>query len=134
MDTGRQNTKSKDSTESAESYTMRQATKILNVNAQRLRRYCRKGLVSGVRQPRLGQEYVFTVTQMDALRRAHFMTLAGFTVKDIRKYNRLAHDDSAHSVQERRSLLGTHKRQVWQQLEDLQQTIDFLERLDDELR
>ena len=114
-------------------FTMRQATKILGAPAQRLRRYCRQGLIAGSRAPLLGREYTFTATQIEALRRAHFLTLAGFTVSEIRRFMFLSRHNTAKSAQERRGLLGTHKRQVWRQIEDLQQVIDFLERLEDEI-
>lgn len=130
MDSANEST-SKPKVRIASSYTMREVTKILGVPAQRLRRYCRKGLIPGVRHPRFGQEYVFTVPQIDALRRAHFLSQAGFTIDEMRQYNSLGDDEE--SIRLRRALIGTHKRQVWQLVEDLQATIDFLERMEDEL-
>ena len=117
----------------AETYTMRQASKILGVPSYRLRRYCRQGLVPGARVTKLGHEHTFTNDQMNALKRAHFLTLAGFTAKDARKFVGLMASNEKSAAQEARALLNTHIRQVWQQVEELQRTIDFLEQVDDEI-
>lgn len=114
--------------EEQDTFTMRQASQILGVSSQRLRRYCNRGLVPGVRQPVLGKSRTFTAEQMNSLRLAHFLTVAGCRVEDIRKYLWLAREDTKQARKEQLSILNTHKRQVWQELEDLQATIDFLER------
>lgn len=108
--------------------TMRQASKLLGVKSQTLRRCCNRGFVPGLRHTLPGQARTFTPEQVDWLKQAHFLTKAGFTAKDLRKYIQLSCDDNAESQRERKAMLSTHKRQVWQELEDLQSTIDFIER------
>lgn len=108
--------------------TMRQASKLLGIKSQTLRRYCNRGFVPGLRHTLPGQTRTFTPGQLDYLRLAHFLTKAGFTTKDLRKYIQLSRDDTITSRQERKAMLSTHKRQVWQELEELQSTIDFIER------
>lgn len=107
---------------------MGEISKRLGVSPQRLRRYCDAGLVPGLRPVRFGHHRALTSEQVDYLRLAVFLSRAGFTLKDLQKYVGLTQDSGADSVQERLAMLRTHKRQVWQELEDLQATIDFLER------
>lgn len=103
-------------------------SKQLGTEPQRLRRYCNANLVPGLRPVALGRHRAFTPEQVDYLRMAIFLSRAGFTTKDLRKYVRLTQDSRPEATEERLAMLKTHKRQVWQELEDLQATIDFLER------
>lgn len=113
--------------------TMRQASRILGIKSQNLRRYCNRGFVPGLRHSHMGQPRTFTPEQLNYLRLAHFLTQAGFVAKDLRKYVGLMQDQDEAAREERRAMLLTHKRQVWQRIEDLQETIDFLERQEEAL-
>lgn len=108
--------------------TMREVSERLGVKSQVLRRYCNRGFVPGMMRVLPGQPRVFTEEQISYLRSALFLTRAGFTTKDLRKYIMLLRRGGAEADVERKAMLATHKRQVWQELEDLQETIDFIER------
>lgn len=108
--------------------TMREVSERLGVKSQVLRRYCNRGFVPGMIRVLPGRPRVFTEEQVDYLRLALFLTRAGFTTKDLRKYIALLRKGGTESDAERKAMLITHKRQVWQELEDLQKTIDFIER------
>lgn len=107
---------------------MREVSERLGVKSQVLRRYCNRGFVPGMIRVLPGRPRVFTEGQVDYLRLALFLTRAGFTTKDLRKYVALLRKGGAEADAERKAMLTTHKRQVWQELEDLQKTIDFIER------
>lgn len=108
--------------------TMREASERLGVKSRVLRKYCNLGFVPGLTHCLPGQKRTFTDEQIDYLRQADFLTRAGFTAKDLRKYLMLSRKKGEVASKERKAMLMTHKRQVWQELEDLQRTIDFLER------
>lgn len=113
---------------SDEMLKMADVSKTLGVPSYKLRRYCNANIVPGLRPARFGKHRTFTPEQVDYLRQAVFLNRAGFTTKDLRKYIKLAQVTGEKARQERMAMLKTHKRQVWQELEDLQATIDFLER------
>ena len=52
---------------------------------------------------------------------------AGFKPADLKRYARLFRQ-GAETLPERKALLETQKRQLWQELEERQQSIDYLER------
>lgn len=113
--------------------TMRQVSQQLGVGSRVLRRYCRDGAVTGVVQI-VKRNRVFTPEQVDQLRTAVWLSRAGFSKQDLRKYVLLGRSKSAEATKERLEMLRTHKRQVWQELEDLQTAIDVLERQEELLR
>lgn len=63
-----------------------------------------------------------------------YLSRMGFTTKDLRHYIALCREDTKVAQAERVAMLRTHKRQAWQELEDLQATIDFLEREEEAIR
>lgn len=107
---------------------MSDVSKMLGVSARRLRKYCSRDIVPGMKLVRFGERRTFTPEQVDYLRQAVLLSRAGFSAKDLRKYVKLMQSNSAKARTERMAMLRTHKRQVWQELEDLQAAIDFLER------
>lgn len=114
--------------EQDEMLTMRQVSELLGVKSQVLRRYCNRGFVPGAVRIRPGRRRMFTKEQVDYLGLALFLTRAGFTTKDLRKYVAFSRDGGAVADRERKAMLATHKRQIWQELKNLQETIDFIER------
>lgn len=111
-----------------EQLTMREVSRRLGVSSQQLRRYCNSGFVPGMRAMMTGKHRSFTPEQVDWLKQAIYLKRAGFTTRDLRKYVQLCQQMTADAMKERMAMIRTHKRQVWQELEELQETIDFLER------
>lgn len=111
-------------------YTMREVSKMLGVPAYALRRYCNSSLLPGWRHS-LGERRVFTTEQVDRLGLIAGLYRAGFSTAEVKKYLNFLQDDEVEARAVCRELLLTHKRQVWQELEELQKTIDFLERQED---
>lgn len=116
-----------------ETLTAAQISKELGVNVYKIRRFCNKGLVPGYKYT-MRRHKTFTPEQVNWLRILVFLGRAGFSVSDMRKYVRLAQTETRAAELERLEMLRTHKRQVWQELEDLQATIDFLERQEELIR
>lgn len=108
-------------------------SKILGVSSRKLRRYCNANVVPGLRPVRFGKHRTFTTEQVDWLRQAVYLSRAGFSTKDLRKYVKLMQARSKAADLERREMLRTHKRQAWQQLEDLRATIGYIERQEEML-
>lgn len=108
-------------------FTIAQVCQELGVSRDKIRRFCNSGLVPGYKYT-IRRHRSFTADQVDWLRILVFLSRAGFSTKDLRKYVRLAQAEGSAAKAERMNMLRTHKRQVWQELEVLQATIDFLER------
>lgn len=111
---------------SSETITMKQAAERLGVTTQTIRRCCNYGLVYGLRRTRSGRR-IFTPAQVDELSLAIRLRSCGLSLAETKKYLRLARL-GASTAPARKLLLQTKKRQLWLQLSDLQQNIDFIER------
>lgn len=99
---------------------------MLDVSRGVLLRFCNSGLVPGIRRNRLGHR-TFEEWQVNHIRTLLGLRQAGFNKADLKYYVRLLRQGD-QTLPERKALFETQKRQLWQQLEDLQQGIDFLER------
>lgn len=89
-------------------------------------------------------DYVLAAEQLDLLAMVNGLYNSGFTTTDIKKYLRIWQSitgagtasavpastvpASGNSAEECVAMLRTQKRQLWQQLENIQAGIDFLER------
>lgn len=113
-------------------YSMREVSKLLDTPAYTLRRYCNSSLLPGWRHS-VGVRRSFTTEQVERLRTIAGLHKAGLTTKEVRQYLDRYQDVDMEARRYCREILATHKRQVWQELEELQKTIDFLERQEDQL-
>lgn len=107
-------------------YTMHQASTKLNTPAYFIRRICRRGLVPHLKHTRAGR-VVFTSDQIDWLRTLLGLKNAGMEISELKKYMRLCRAGK-ETIAERKAMLETQKRQLWQELEDIQAGINFIER------
>lgn len=107
-------------------YTINEASEKLQIPPSTLRYFCNSGLVPAVRRNRL-RHRVLAEWQLDHIRTLLGLRQAGFSNAELKRYTRLVRQGQ-QTLPERKALMETQKRQLWQQLEDLQQGINFLER------
>ncbi len=107
-------------------YTIQDASAVLGISGQVLRRLCNSGLIPNVRRNGHGFR-VLEDWQIDYARTILGLRQAGMGQAELKKYTRLFRQGK-ETLAERKALLETQKRQLWQELEDRQQGIDFLER------
>lgn len=104
----------------AKTYTIRQASELLGVKTGTLRSYCNRGLIPGLKRSHTGYR-IFSADQLDQLRNIANLYRCKFSTSEIK---RLLRNDHSTKLQ----ILGTKKQQLWQELNEIRQNIDFLER------
>ncbi len=109
-----------------DSYTIKDASLQLGVSVYALRRLCNSGLIPNVRRNSHGFR-VLEDWQIDYARTILGLRQSGMSQAELKKYTRLFRQGK-ETLAERKAMLETQKRQLWQELEDRQQGIDFLER------
>lgn len=112
-----------------EMMTVKQVAEELGVSAKVVRGYCSRGLVPGVRRTK-GYHRILEKWQVEWIRTLTGLKLIGMDRKEMLKYMSLCRQGEA-TLSERKEMLETKKRQLWQQIEDLQAGIDFVERKED---
>ncbi len=106
--------------------SMKRAGEALGIRTHTVRRYCNQGLVPHVRRGRNGYR-MLEDWQIEWLKTLVFLERCGFNKKELKKYVSLCRKGGA-TLGERKEMLATKKRQMWQKIEDLQENIDFVER------
>lgn len=112
--------------EEPEYYTTKQVGKELQISTYAIRRLCNNGLVPHVKRARNGYR-IFTPEQITWLRTLIHLRESGMSTAELKKYVALCRSGKS-SILERKAILETKKRQLWQELEDIQSNIDFIER------
>lgn len=107
-------------------YTIKEVAGRLGVSPYVVRRLCNTGLVPQVRRAQ-NRYRVLTEEQVDYARVLLGLRQAGLSNAELRKYTGLYRRGEGTLV-ERKAMMETQKRQLWQELEDKRQGIDFLER------
>lgn len=108
-----------------ELYTLKQVRQKINIPTYTLRKFCDKGLIRGVR--RRGGYRVFNEEQIEQARTLNRLIQCGMSWNDLRTYMELERAGD-QTVAQRKAMLETKKRQLWQEIEDKQACIDFIER------
>ncbi len=106
--------------------TVKQAAAELGLPLRMVRSFCDRGFVPGVRRIN-GYRRVLEAWQLDWIRTLVGLRRIGMSSKEIRKYMGLCRQGKI-TLSERKEMLETKKRQLWQQIEELQSGIDFVER------
>lgn len=109
-----------------EIFTIKQAGREVGIPAHTVKFYCNKGLIPNVRRARNGYR-MLEKWQVEWLRTLVFLRRCGMATADIKKYVGLCRQ-GVQTIPERKAMLETKKRQIWQQIEELQENIDFIER------
>lgn len=121
--------------ENAEFFTVKQTAARLKTSPGTIRHYYRIGLLPNAKRAKNGYR-ILTPEQLAQTRNLIFLKRCGLTNREVRRYINLERQGSG-TIPERKALLATKKRQLWQQLKDIQENIDFIERqtevLDQEL-
>lgn len=119
-----QNTTSKGA--ETEFFTVKQAAARLKTSPGTIRHYYRIGLLPNAKRAKNGYR-ILTPEQLAQTRNLIFLKRCGLTNREVRRYINLERQGN-DTIPERKALLATKKRQLWQQLEDIQENIDFIER------
>lgn len=107
-------------------YTTTEVAERLGVTARKVKYYCGQGLVPGIRRTASGRREL-TEEQVNFLSTLIWLRRCGFSMGKVRKFAALQREGDA--TKERRvAILKTLKQQVWQDYEELQTQVDFLER------
>lgn len=107
-------------------YTLREVSQELGIPTHNLRRFCDKGLIRGVRRKRGGYR-ILNESQVERAQMLENLRRIGFSYNDMKRFVRLEGKGDA-TILERKAMLETKRRQLWQQVEELQDGIDFVER------
>lgn len=109
-----------------EAFTLKQAGQKLGVSAGEVRKICKAGLIRGIRRKRNGYR-VLDEDQVALLGTLVRLKQAGLVMGELKKYAELQRR-GGETAQERKGMLETQKRQLWLQLQSMQEGIDFIER------
>lgn len=107
-------------------YTIQQASAEIGVSPSALRRLCNSGLIPRVRRNKRGFR-VLAPWQLNLAVLLLRLRQVGFNRTELKRFARLTEQGEA-TLTERKAILETQKRQLWQELEDRQHEIDLLER------
>lgn len=107
-------------------YTIKQAATKLKTTPGAIRYYYRVGLIPNVKRAKNGYRLLGT-DQLTQIRTLVFLKRCGLNNREVRRYINLERQGSS-TIPARQALLETKKRQIWQQIKDCQENIDFIER------
>lgn len=112
-------------------HTLKEASSISGVPIRTLRRLCVTGLIPRVKRNRSGYR-VLTEEQINLAQALFKMKSSGFKAREIRHFSQLYREGN-RTKEERKAILVTRKRQLWQEIEARQAAIDFIERQEEYL-
>lgn len=98
----------------------------LGIPVYTVRRLCNAGLVVGIRRNRNGYR-VLNEEQVNELGMFVKLLRAELTMGELKKYARLQRQ-GGKTLQERKGMLETQRRQLWLKIQELQEGIGFIER------
>lgn len=104
----------------------------MDVPTHTLRRLCNSGLIPHIKRNRYGHR-VLAEWQLDLAKILVEMRKCGFRNNELRRYARYYRQGDATKA-DRCAMLTTRKRQLWQEIVERQQAIDFIERQEELLQ
>jgi DNA-binding transcriptional MerR regulator len=107
-------------------YTMKQASEYADVSTPTVRYYCKLGLIPNIKYTRAGYR-TFSQEQLNWLKTLVFLRRCGFGIADMKHYKYLS-EKGDFTITERKAMLETKRRQLWQIIEEAQENINFIER------
>lgn len=107
-------------------YTIKQAATKLKTTPGAIRYYYRVGLIPNVKRAKNGYR-LLDADQLTQIKTLVFLKRCGLDNREVRRYISLERQGSS-TIPARQALLETKKRQIWQQIKDCQENIDFIER------
>lgn len=112
--------------QSSTNCTAYQLSQEFHVPSRTIRSLCSRGLVPGVRRTLTGR-LTFTADQADWIKTLLRLQAIGFDGSELKRYAELTRRGN-ETIPERKALLETKKRQIWQAIEAAERNIDFIER------
>lgn len=110
----------------AKTYTTMEICKQLDAPRHIVNSLCNRGLIPHLKRNHFGRR-IFSQEQVELIAILVKMRQAGFTSAELRQYSRLARQGSSTAA-DRLAILTTRKHQLWQEIKERQQAIDFIER------
>lgn len=111
-------------------YTLKEISETLGVPKYTVSRLCNSGLIPHVRRDKGVR--ILTLEQFDLLAILLQMKQHGFSSSELRQYSRL-YRQGGSTADQRLAILTTRKHQLWREIKQRQEAIDFIER-QEELR
>ncbi len=106
------------------SYTIGQVSDVLGIPSSTVRYYEAKGLLPSIRRTEGGIR-VFTEEDLDWIRLIGHLKLSGMTLSEIREFTNL-YQQGDKTIEDRRALVHRRRDEIKRQLEDLNNTLDFI--------
>lgn len=110
----------------SKTYTTTEICNQLGVSRHVITRLCNRGLIPHIKYNRL-RRHTFNQEQFDLIAILIKMRAAGFTPAELRQYSRLYRQGET-TAEERLAIFATRKHQLWQEIKERQEAIDFIER------
>lgn len=109
--------------------TIRQISRELGIPKDKIRYYCKRGLVPNVKRSKAGYR-VLNDWQMSWVSTLYHLECAGLKLNGLKQYAKLCRQGKA-TIRERRALIATARHQLSQQMSDLNQSLNFLSQRDE---
>ncbi len=107
-----------------ENYTIGEVCNILGAPKPFVRKLINHGAVTGVKRQR-NHYRILNPKQLELVRTLYFLNRSGMTIRELKQYACL---EQSGKIAECKAILETRRRQQWEQIKDLQENIDVIER------
>lgn len=105
-------------------FTIGEVASELGIPASTIRYYDSKGLLPGVLRTEGGMR-LFTRTDLEWMHMIGYLKMSGMTIREIQEFVALYQGGDA-TIEQRRALVHRRRDEIARQLEELQETLDFI--------